>query len=101
MHNECITELICSFVQELPTSEVKAMYSSCIIELFCLTDAFCTEKKVNAMHNECIMELISSFVQESLKNVVKAMYNLCIIDLFCLTDPFYTKKKVNTILKSA
>ena len=79
MHSDWIIELICSFVQELLPNEVKTMYNSCTIELFCLTNAFYTKKKVNTMHNECIMELICSFVQESPKNKVKTMYNSYII----------------------
>ena len=35
MHNdECIMELLFSLVEESTTNEVKAMYNSCIIELF-------------------------------------------------------------------
>ena len=75
MHNECIIQLICLFVQELPPSEVKTMYNLCIIELFCLTDAFYTKKKVNTMH-KCIMELVCSPVQESPMSKVKVLYNL-------------------------
>ena len=50
MHNECIMEFICSFVQESLKNEVKAMYNSCTIELFCLTDPFYIKSKVNTMH---------------------------------------------------
>ena len=74
------------------------MYNSCIIELFCLTDVFCTKKKVNTMHNECIVELVFSPVQESPPmSKVEVLYKLCIIKLFCPTDPFYIKSLVNTI----
>ena len=50
MHNECIMEFICLFVQESPNNEVKAMYKSCIIKLFCLAAPFCTKNKVNTVH---------------------------------------------------
>ena len=50
-HNECITELICSFVHESADNEVKAMCNSCIIELFCFYEPLCTKNKVITMHN--------------------------------------------------
>ena len=50
MHNECIIELICLFVQESSKNKVKAMYNSCIIQLFSLTDPFYIKNKVNTVH---------------------------------------------------
>ena len=43
MDNECMIELICSFVQESPKNEVKAMYHLYITELFGSTDPFYTK----------------------------------------------------------
>ena len=50
MHNECIMEFICSFVQESQKNEVEAMYNSCIIKPFCLAAPFCTKNKVSTVH---------------------------------------------------
>ena len=51
MHNESITELLCSPLQDSPTNEVKAMYNSYVIELVRSTDPFRTKNKVNTMDN--------------------------------------------------
>ena len=66
--------LICSLLQKSPENEVKAIYSSYIIELFSSTDPIYTKNEVNTMHNECIIERICSFVQELPKNDVKAIH---------------------------
>ena len=89
---KCLIELICSRVQKSPENEVKEVYDSCIIELFCLTDSFYTKKKVNTMHEKCLIELIHSLVEESPKNEVKAMHSSCMIELSSSIAPFYTKK---------
>ena len=52
MHNESITELLCSPLQDSPANEVKAMHNSYVIELVSSTDPFCTKKKVSTMDNK-------------------------------------------------
>ena len=97
---KCLIELICSRVQKSPENEVKEMYDSCIIELFCLTDSFCAKKKVNTMHGKCLIELICSLVEESPKNEVKAMHSSCMIELPSPTVPFYAKKAIPCIMSA-
>ena len=52
MHNESITEPLCSPLQDSPTNEVKVVNNSYVIELVHSTDPFCTKKKVNTMDNK-------------------------------------------------
>ena len=76
MRNECIIELLCSPVHNSTEKIDKAMHNSSIIDLFCLTEPFCTKIEVNQMYiNESKLQFQCSHVQESPKNEVKAMYN--------------------------
>ena len=43
MHNECMIELICSFMQESPKNMVKAMYHLYIAEVSGSPDSFYTK----------------------------------------------------------